>query len=199
MNAAIEAAHAGVAGRGFSVVADEIRILAETSAVQTKKISQEIKDVQNAIAEVVVASRGTEDSFDHVARLVGETDTLVREVNQAMQEQKSGSMQILEALGAMNDVTSQVRGGSREMSAGNTTVLAAVNRLRENTEEIKENMDQMGVGARGIDGYAKKVAHSRKEPWKRSRRSNPPSAASRPEGFQMMLSTPNLRARGARS
>ncbi len=158
MNAAIEAAHAGDAGRGFSVVADEIRILAETSAVQTKKISQEIKDVQNAIAEVVVASRGTEDSFDHVARLVGETDTLVREVNQAMQEQKSGSMQILEALGAMNDVTSQVRGGSREMSAGNTTVLAAVNRLRENTEEIKENMDQMGVGARGIDGYAKKVA-----------------------------------------
>jgi methyl-accepting chemotaxis protein len=158
MNAAIEAAHAGDAGRGFSVVADEIRHLAETSAGQSKKISQEIKDVQNAIAEVVNASRGTQDSFDLVARLVGETDALVREVNQAMQEQKSGSIQILEALGAMNNVTNQVRSGSREMSAGNTTVLAAVTHLRENTEEIKENMDQMSVGARGIDGYAKKVA-----------------------------------------
>ena len=158
MNAAIEAAHAGDAGRGFSVVADEIRHLAETSAIQSKKISQEIKAVQKAINDVVLASHGTEDSFNLVVTLVGETDSLVREVNAAMQEQKTGSLQILEALGSMNTITTQVRESSREMSAGNTTVLAEITRLKDSTELIKASMEQMGIGARGIDSYAKKVS-----------------------------------------
>ena len=158
MNAAIEAAHAGDAGRGFSVVADEIRHLAETSAIESKKIRTDIKDVQKAINDVVAASRGTENSFNLVANLVGGTDALVREVNAAMREQKTGSLQILEALASMNGITNQVQAGSREMSAGNATVLAEITRLRESTGEIKENMDQMGIGARGIDTYAKKVA-----------------------------------------
>ena len=158
MNAAIVAAHAGDAGRGFSVVADEIRHLAETSAIQSKKIRTDIKDVQKAINDVVAASRGTDNSFKLVANLVGNTDALVREVNAAMREQKEGSLQILESLASMKGITSQVQAGSREMSAGNATVLAEITRLRESTGEIKESMDQMGVGARGIDTYAKKVA-----------------------------------------
>jgi len=158
MNAAIEAAHAGDAGRGFSVVADEIRHLAETSAIESKKIRTDIKDVQKAINDVVAASRGTENSFKLVTNLVGDTDALVREVNAAMREQKEGSLQILESLASMNGITNQVQAGSREMSAGNATVLAEITRLRESTGEIMESMDQMGIGARGIDTYAKKVA-----------------------------------------
>jgi len=75
-----------------------------------------------------------------------------------MREQKDGSLQILEALGSMNSITTQVRDGSREMSAGNATVVAEILRLRDSTLRIKESMDQMGQGARGIDGYAKKVS-----------------------------------------
>ncbi len=123
MNAAIEAAHAGEAGKGFSVVADEIRRLAETSATQSKAIRNELDRVKEAIHEVVISSKSSEESFADVAEKIGETDALVQEVHQAMLEQKDGSAQILEALRSMNDVTAEVRLGSREMSVGNRTVL----------------------------------------------------------------------------
>jgi methyl-accepting chemotaxis protein len=158
MNAAIEAAHAGEAGRGFSVVADEIRHLAETAAAQSKTIKNELGQVQKAIQEVVASSRASEESFAGVAEKIGETDALVREVHQAMVEQKEGSTQILEALRSMNDITAQVRTGSTEMSVGNRTVLEEIGRLRVATAEIKSSMEEMATGADGITESAKRVS-----------------------------------------
>jgi methyl-accepting chemotaxis protein len=158
MNAAIEAAHAGDAGRGFSVVADEIRRLAETSAEQSKTIRGELAQVQKSIEEVVASSKDSEESFARVSERIGETDALVREVQQAMVEQREGSTQVLEALRAMNDITSQVRSGSQEMSAGNKTVLEEIERLRQATAEIGESMEEMAEGAGGIAEGARKVA-----------------------------------------
>jgi methyl-accepting chemotaxis protein len=158
MNAAIEAAHAGDAGRGFSVVADEIRHLAETSAEQSKTIRGELAQVQKSIEEVVASSKNAEESFARVSERIGETDALVREVQQAMAEQKEGSAQVLEALRSMNEITSEVRSGSQEMSAGNKTVLDEIGRLRQATAEIRESMEEMVVGAGEIAEGAKKVS-----------------------------------------
>mgnify|MGYP002353388963 FL=1 len=96
MNAAIEAAHAGDAGKGFSVVADEIRRLSETSAEQSKSIGAELSSIKETIAEVVVASAESEDAFNVVSSSIAATDELVRQVDHAMAEQGEGSKQILE-------------------------------------------------------------------------------------------------------
>ena len=150
MNAAIEAAHAGDAGRGFSVVADEIRKLAETSSVQTKKISAEIKQVQQSIAEAVTTSQTSENAFSRVSAQIGETETLVQEVHHAMLEQKEGTGQVLEALQLMNELTSKVQASSKEMSSGNETLLKEIGQLQVSTGDISRSIDEMADGYEGI-------------------------------------------------
>jgi len=158
MNAAIEAAHAGDAGKGFSVVADEIRSLAETSARQSRSIGAELRKIKEKIGSIVGASRESGAAFGEVADGIESVDALVREIEQAMLEQKEGSRQILEALGDMNGVTSEVQAGAREMTAGNAQVLSAMSELSEVSRTIAGSMDEMAAGARQIGASAQEVA-----------------------------------------
>jgi methyl-accepting chemotaxis protein len=157
MNAAIEAAHAGEAGKGFSVVADEIRKLAETSAAQSQMIQSEINLVQQAISEVVSTSKESENAFSQVSDGIVNTDSIVREVQNAMREQKDGSTQILSALKEMNEITFQVQSGSKEMSAGNQAILAEITRLRESTAEIISSIEQASTGTAQIEDDCRSV------------------------------------------
>ena len=160
MNAAIEAAHAGATGQGFAVVADEIRKLAETSAAQSKNIRQEINLVQQAITEVVIASKDSEGAFSRVSDRIGQTDSIVREVKEAMNEQKAGSSQILATLRTMKDISARVRDGSKEMSAGNQTILGAITHLKDASYEIQRNIDQIASSFKTIEIDAQEVSES---------------------------------------
>jgi methyl-accepting chemotaxis protein len=162
MNAAIEAAHAGEAGKGFSVVADEIRRLAETASGQSKTISDELKIIQEAIVDIVGATKETEEAFSLVAGKIADTDSIVREVSQAMAEQGEGSKQIMEALHEMNDITSQVKNGSSEMSVGNKAVLEEMTRLRDAAFDVRERVEAMASNSSAIESNVKSVAQMTK-------------------------------------
>ena len=158
MNAAIEAAHAGEAGRGFSVVADEIRRLAETSAGQSRAIKADLSEVQAAILEVVGSSAESSESFSLIAKGIGETDALVKEISGAMDEQKEGTTHVLRALQSMNEISSQVQAGSKEMNEGNNTVLTEIARLQESSRRIAESVDSMSEGIRDLCVGAERVS-----------------------------------------
>ena len=158
MNAAIEAAHAGAAGRGFSVVADEIRALSENSSQQSKRIGNELKKIQESIKNVVQSSAEAKQSFNSVTEQIRATDQLVNQIKGAMEESEIGSHQITDALKMMNDSTSEVRASSADMSSGNSAILSQINKLQSVTQQIKASMGGMTESANRINQNGQTLA-----------------------------------------
>jgi methyl-accepting chemotaxis protein WspA len=121
LNAAIEAEKAGEYGRGFSVVATEIRRLADQTAVATYDIEQMVKEIQSAVAAGVMGmdkfSEEVRRGMHEVQQVSGQLSQIIQQVqtlaprvevvNEGMQAQATGAEQITQALAQLNEATQQ--------------------------------------------------------------------------------------------
>jgi methyl-accepting chemotaxis protein len=139
MNAAIEAAHAGDAGRGFSVVAEEIRKLAENANQQSGQISANIKALNVSMGEASSISKSTGESFMAIQESVGSVTTIEEQIKLSLQELSSGSTQILQALSNISEITQEVHGGSTEMVNGGKEALKEIAGLVDQTTHMKDS------------------------------------------------------------
>jgi methyl-accepting chemotaxis protein len=141
MNAAIEAAHAGAAGQGFAVVAEEIRNLSETATAQSKTIKQYITEIQGTITHIVSAAEKSSASFTSIDLDIGELNNMISEVQSAMQEQNSGIREILDAVKAINESAQSITAAAGEMKNDSVPVFEGINDLVKNTGLILEHTE----------------------------------------------------------
>jgi methyl-accepting chemotaxis protein len=157
MNAAIEAAHAGEAGKGFAVVADEIRKLAESSGEQSKTISAVLKKIKDSIDKITRSTDNVLSKFEVIDGGVKTVSEQTENIRNAMEEQSTGSQQILEVIEQLNEITQMVKNGSDEMLEGSREVITEGRNLDMATQEITNGMNEMATGAEQINVAVTKV------------------------------------------
>lgn len=129
LNAAIEAARAGEQGRGFAVVADEVRKLAERTIKATAEISEKIGAVQND-------SRLTSNSMNIASNSVNEATMLMKDLGAPLQE-------IVQSTQEANDQIMQIAGAVEQQSA--------------TSEEIARNIAGASDISREVDSYSRTI------------------------------------------
>ncbi|WP_419780691.1 methyl-accepting chemotaxis protein [Maridesulfovibrio sp.] len=150
LNAAIEAARAGEAGRGFAVVADEVRKLAEKTMTATNEVESAIGEIQrgaeqsigqcsNTVQEIGNVSAKAEDAGRSLSEILSLTDAVSEQIQgiaAACEEQSATSEQINRAVDEINNISTETNSAMRQSAE-------AVSDLAAQAHQLKSIIDQM--------------------------------------------------------
>ncbi|MBA4383528.1 MAG: hypothetical protein C0410_02210 [Anaerolinea sp.] len=143
LNAAIEAARAGEHGKGFAVVADEVRKLAERSSLATKEIGSLINGIQKTVAEAVTAmEEGTKEVELGVSS--------ANEAGNALSEILAAAQAVNTQANLASEASARMRAASEELVAAVDSVSAVVEENTASTTQMAQNSDQVSSAIESI-------------------------------------------------
>jgi methyl-accepting chemotaxis protein len=157
LNAAIEAARAGEHGKGFAVVADEVRKLAERSSRETKQIADLIREIQDTTREAVGAMEAgatqvelgsakadlAGQALSDILSAVDSTVQQVSEIADAAQNMASASRSVVDAMASISAVVEENTASTEEMAAQAGQVTSAIEGIAAVSEEQSASTDQV--------------------------------------------------------
>ena len=149
MNAAIEAAHAGEQGKGFAIVADKIRKLAEDTGENSKIIGGIVQDVTDSIEHTVSLAVQSSDSLEKILDSSTSVALLISEITNANSELDLGRRDILNVLKNLNQITFTVQNLSNEQTDISNKVgsqIASVDKLAADVGLAVDNVNRETSG-----------------------------------------------------